>query len=144
MKKFDAERNVIGERRFLGLYTTLAYREVPEDIPVLRRKAQAVRERAGFPPGSHDDKAIVETIDTFPRDELFQIDVDDLYGSRAASSSSASASACGCSCAPIATSASSRAWSSSRAIASTPPTGSRSARSCRRRSAPRPSTGRCG
>ena len=79
VKKFDSERNVIGERRFLGLYTTLAYREVPKDIPVLRRKAQAVRDRAAFPPGSHDDKAIVETIDTFPRDELFQIDVDDLY-----------------------------------------------------------------
>src|SRR3954463_7336605 len=78
VKKFDAERNVIGERRFLGLYTTLAYREVPKDIPVLRRKAQAVRERAGFPPGSHDDKAIVEVIDTFPRDELIQMEVDEL------------------------------------------------------------------
>src|SRR4051794_1699186 len=79
VKKFDEHRNVIGERRFLGLYTTAAYREVPADIPVLRQKAAAVRERAGFPPGSHDDKAIVEIIDTFPRDELFQIDVDDLY-----------------------------------------------------------------
>src|SRR4051794_35801512 len=79
VKKFDDQRNVIGERRFLGLYTTAAYGEVPADIPVLRRKAEAVRERAAFPPGSHDDKAIVEVIDTFPRDELFQIDVDDLY-----------------------------------------------------------------
>src|SRR4051794_4830354 len=79
VKKFDDQRNVIGERRFLGLYTTAAYREVPADIPVLREKATAVRERAGFPPGSHDDKAVVEIIDTFPRDELFQIDVDDLY-----------------------------------------------------------------
>src|SRR4051794_5436629 len=79
VKKFDDERNVIGERRFLGLYTTLAYREVPANIPVLRQKALAVRERAGFPPGSHDDKAIIEVIDTFPRDELFQIGVDDLY-----------------------------------------------------------------
>src|SRR3954454_8848246 len=79
VKKFDDQRNVIGERRFLGLYTTAAYREVPGNIPVLRQKAAAVRERAGFPPGSHDDKAVVEIIDTFPRDELFQIDVDDLY-----------------------------------------------------------------
>src|SRR4051794_35358916 len=79
VKKFDGERNVIGERRFLGLYTTLAYREVPADIPVLRQKAAAVRERAGFPRGSHDDKAVVEIIDTFPRDELFQISVDELY-----------------------------------------------------------------
>ena len=79
VKKFDADGNVIGERRFLGLYTTGAYREVPANIPVLRRKAAAVRERAGFAPGSHDDKALVEVIDTFPRDELFQIGVDDLY-----------------------------------------------------------------
>src|SRR3954447_16016722 len=79
VKKFDAERNVIGERRFLGLYTTLAYREVPADIPVLRRKVQAVRDRAALPAGSHDDKALVEVMDSFPRDELLQIDVDDLY-----------------------------------------------------------------
>ena len=79
VKRFDADGNVVGERRFLGLYTTAAYREVPASIPVLRRKAQAVRERAGFPPGSHDDKALVEIIDTYPRDELFQIDADELY-----------------------------------------------------------------
>ncbi|MBE2317863.1 NAD-glutamate dehydrogenase [Solirubrobacter sp. CPCC 204708] len=79
VKRFDDDGNVIGERRFLGLYTTGAYREVPANIPVLRRKAAAVRERAGFVAGSHDDKALVEVIDTFPRDELFQIGVDDLY-----------------------------------------------------------------
>ncbi|HEX6023204.1 MAG TPA: NAD-glutamate dehydrogenase [Solirubrobacter sp.] len=78
VKRFDDDGNVVGEHRFLGLYTTAAYREVSENIPVLRRKAQAVRERAGFPPGSHDDKALVEIIDTFPRDELIQMDVDDL------------------------------------------------------------------
>lgn len=79
VKRFDGDGNVVGERRFLGLYTTGAYREVPANIPVLRRKAAAVRERAGFTPGSHDDKALISVIDTFPRDELFQIGVDDLY-----------------------------------------------------------------
>ena len=79
VKRFDADGNVIGERRFLGLYTTIAYREVPANIPVLRRTAQAVLDRAGFPPGSHDHKALVEIIDTFPRDELFQMTADELY-----------------------------------------------------------------
>ena len=79
VKRFDGDGNVVGERRFLGLYTTVAYREVPANIPVLRRKAQAVLERAGFPPGSHDHKALVEIIDTFPRDELFQMTADELY-----------------------------------------------------------------
>ena len=78
VKRFDDDGNVIGEHRFLGLYTTAAYREVSANIPVLRRKAQAVRDRAGFPPGSHDDKALVEIIDTFPRDELIQMEVEEL------------------------------------------------------------------
>jgi glutamate dehydrogenase len=78
VKRFDDDGNVVGEYRFLGLYTTAAYREVSANIPVLRRKAQAVRDRAGFPPGSHDDKALVEVIDTFPRDELIQMEVDEL------------------------------------------------------------------
>ncbi len=79
VKRFDDAGNVIGEHRFLGLYTTAAYRASPQDIPVLAPKAQAVRERAGFPPGSHDDKALLEIIDTFPRDELFQITADELW-----------------------------------------------------------------
>ena len=79
VKRFDDEGNVVGEHRFLGLFTTAAYREVPANIPVLRRKVEAVRERAGFPRGSHDDKALVEIMDTLPRDELFQIEADELY-----------------------------------------------------------------
>jgi glutamate dehydrogenase len=79
VKRFDGDGNVIGERRFLGLYTTIAYREVPANIPLLRQRAQAVLDRAGFPPGSHDHKALVEIIDTFPRDELFQMSADELY-----------------------------------------------------------------
>ena len=79
VKAFDDEGRVVGERRFLGLYTTAAYREVPANIPVLRRKVDAVVERAGFPRGSHDHKALVEVLDTYPRDELFQISADELY-----------------------------------------------------------------
>ena len=79
VKAFDDEGHVVGERRFLGLFTTAAYREVPANIPVLRRKVEAVVERAGFPRGSHDHKALVEVLDTYPRDELFQISADELY-----------------------------------------------------------------
>ena len=79
VKAFDDEGHVVGERRFLGLFTTAAYREVPANIPVLRRKIDAVVERAGFARGSHDHKALVEVLDTYPRDELFQISADELY-----------------------------------------------------------------
>ena len=79
IKRFDDGGTVVGERRFLGLYTTAAYREVPSNIPVLRRKVDAVVERAGFARGSHDHKSLVEVIDSYPRDELFQISIDELY-----------------------------------------------------------------
>ena len=66
-------------RRFLGLYTSTAYNRVPRDIPLLRRKAADVLGRAGYPRNSHAAKALQNTIDTFPREMLFQIPADELY-----------------------------------------------------------------
>ena len=79
VKRFDAKGQVIGERRFVGLYTSTAYNASPAQIPLLRRKVSAVTERAGFLPKSHAAKALVTIINQYPRDELFQIDVDELY-----------------------------------------------------------------
>ena len=79
VKRFDASGEVAGERRFLGLYTHTAYSASPWEIPVLRRKAQRVVERSGLPTGSHDHKALVEILETYPRDELFQISEDELF-----------------------------------------------------------------
>ncbi len=78
VKRFDADGEVVGEWRFLGLYTHTAYSASPSEIPVLRRKAQRVVERSGLPLGSHDHKALVEILETYPRDELFQISEDEL------------------------------------------------------------------
>jgi glutamate dehydrogenase len=79
VKRFDERGAVCGERRFLGLYTHTAYRASPWEIPVLRRKAEHVVERSGFVAGSHDYKALVEILEGYPRDELFQIDEDELF-----------------------------------------------------------------
>src|SRR5262245_34383234 len=66
-------------RCFLGLYTHTAYRASPTEIPILRRRAAEVFEKAAFPPGSHNEKALLEILDTYPRDELFQIPDDELF-----------------------------------------------------------------
>jgi glutamate dehydrogenase len=79
VKRFDADGRVAGERRFLGLYTHTAYHASPANIPILRRKVAAVLERAAFPAGSHNEKALMEILETYPRDELFQISVDELF-----------------------------------------------------------------
>ena len=78
VKRFDATGQVVAERRFLGLYTHTAYSASPSEIPVLRRKAQRVVERSGLLRGSHDHKALIEILETYPRDELFQISEDEL------------------------------------------------------------------
>ncbi|MGN9783709.1 NAD-glutamate dehydrogenase [Nonomuraea sp. ZG12] len=78
VKLFSAEGEVIGERRFLGLFTHVAYNESISRIPVLRRKLADVLSRAGLTPESHDGKDLIEILETFPRDELFQTSLDQL------------------------------------------------------------------
>jgi glutamate dehydrogenase len=78
-KLFDPGGEVRGERRFLGLYTSTAYRARPGKIPVLRRKVERLLDRSGFPPGGYSHKALLEILETYPRDELFQISEDELF-----------------------------------------------------------------
>ncbi|MBI3156536.1 MAG: NAD-glutamate dehydrogenase [Burkholderiales bacterium] len=79
VKRFDDTGRVVGERRFLGLFTSIAYNAKAADIPLLRRKLAAVTQRAGFLPRSHKAKALATILEQFPRDELFQIEPDDLH-----------------------------------------------------------------
>ncbi|MFC9130860.1 NAD-glutamate dehydrogenase [Streptomyces sp. NPDC057099] len=78
VKKFDADGNVVGERRFLGLFSSAAYTESVRRVPVIRRKVEDVLERAGFSPNSHDGRDLLQILETYPRDELFQTPVDEL------------------------------------------------------------------
>ncbi|MFE5627576.1 NAD-glutamate dehydrogenase [Streptomyces virginiae] len=78
VKKFDVDGNVIGERRFLGLFSSAAYTESVRRVPVIRRKVAEVLERAGFSPSSHDGRDLTQILETYPRDELFQTPVDQL------------------------------------------------------------------
>ncbi|MBW8487545.1 NAD-glutamate dehydrogenase [Actinomadura parmotrematis] len=78
VKKFDADGNVTGERRFLGLFTHVAYSESIAHVPVLKRKLAEVLDSAGFTADSYDGQDLVEILESYPRDELFQIPVADL------------------------------------------------------------------
>ncbi|MFZ3454400.1 NAD-glutamate dehydrogenase [Arthrobacter sp. 7Tela_A1] len=78
VKRFDADGNVNGERRFIGLFATGAYTGSVRNIPILREKVKEVMQRSGFPADSHSGKDMLAIMETFPRDELFQIDVDGL------------------------------------------------------------------
>jgi glutamate dehydrogenase len=79
VKTFGANGEVTGERLFLGLFTSVAYSRSVRSIPLLQQKVQRVMQRAGFAPASHDGKALLHILDTYPRDELFQITDDELF-----------------------------------------------------------------
>ena len=78
VKRFDERGEVCGEHRFLGLFTSTAYSAKPSEIPVLRRKTERIIERIGIPPGGHIGKTLLDILETYPRDELFQIGETDL------------------------------------------------------------------
>ena len=78
VKRFDEKGQVVGERRFLGLYTSAAYNRNPRVIPLLRKKVANIVEAAGYLPNSHAGKAVLNILETFPRDMLFQIPEDQL------------------------------------------------------------------
>jgi glutamate dehydrogenase len=79
LRRFDANGEVVGIDLFLGHFTSLAYSRSPRSIPLLRRKVRRIIERAGLASSSHDGKALAHILDTFPRDELFQTDENQLF-----------------------------------------------------------------
>ncbi len=79
LKRFDRDGHVVGEFRIIGLFTSTAYTRPARSIPYLRRKLDAVIRRAAFPAEGHSEKALLNILETYPRDELFQIDEDELY-----------------------------------------------------------------
>ncbi|WP_433283151.1 NAD-glutamate dehydrogenase [Micromonospora sp. CA-244673] len=78
-KIFNDAGEVVGERRFLGLFSTAAYRTSVQELPVVRRKVAEVLDRSGLSLRSHSGKDLLQILETYPRDELFQIKTDDLY-----------------------------------------------------------------
>ena len=78
IKTFGPRGEVTGEHRFLGLWTSTAYYGSPTDIPVLRKKIERVIDHFALDPASHDAKAVLHVLETYPRDELFQASVEDL------------------------------------------------------------------
>jgi glutamate dehydrogenase len=79
VKEFDGKGDVVTEHRFVGLYTSSVYYRAALDIPLVRKKVNAVLDRSGFAPNGHSIKDLLQVINVFPRDELFQISKDQLF-----------------------------------------------------------------
>lgn len=78
IKSFDEQGNVNGERRFIGLFASSAYIRPVRTVPVARENVERVLKASGFAPDSHSGKDLLTILESYPRDELFQIETGDL------------------------------------------------------------------
>ena len=78
VKRLSPAGEIVGEYRFLGLYTHAAFSESIKGIPVLRRRLAEVLELSGMAADSHDGKEVAEVLDFYPREELFMTSASDL------------------------------------------------------------------
>ena len=78
VKHYDDEGRVVGETRFAGLFTAEAYNEAVHSIPVVRRRVARIIDASGAREGGHSAKALTNILETWPRDELFQLSADEL------------------------------------------------------------------
>ncbi|GAB2190825.1 NAD-glutamate dehydrogenase GdhB [Sessilibacter sp. MAH1] len=78
VKKYDATGMVCGERRFIGLYTSTVYDDKVAAIPLIRTKFNDVLVKTETDPVSYEGKSLIRILETFPRDEMFQISSEDL------------------------------------------------------------------
>ncbi len=69
---FGPDGKPVAERRFLGLFSSSAYSESVSRVPVIRQKAADVLAYSGYDENSHGGKAVLDVLEDYPRDELFQ------------------------------------------------------------------------
>ena len=78
VKALNEAGEVIGEHRFLGLYSASLYNSSVTDIPVLSQKIVDVCAAADVEEGTHAYKAIINILETYPRDELLHSPIHEL------------------------------------------------------------------
>jgi glutamate dehydrogenase len=78
IKRFDNQGNVIGEDRFIGLFSSSFYNNSAADVPVLKSKINRIMDMCDFAKGTHAYKAVLNILETYPRDELLQAQESEL------------------------------------------------------------------
>ncbi|MFM7701900.1 MAG: hypothetical protein ACKO6C_00355, partial [Alphaproteobacteria bacterium] len=78
VQKISNDGKVVGEFRFIGLFTSNVYYSSVFSIPLLKNKISHVIEKSEYVKGSHNYKDLISILESYPRDELFQISEDDL------------------------------------------------------------------
>ncbi|MFH3479415.1 NAD-glutamate dehydrogenase [Xanthobacter variabilis] len=75
IKTHDEKGRLTGVVHLVGLLTSAAYTHSVREIPYLRLKADAVVRGSGLEPESHSARALETVLETYPRDDFFQIEI---------------------------------------------------------------------
>ncbi len=79
LREHDAKGRVTKEHRFMGLFTSSAYTANAREIPIIGHKIRHVLEQAKqHGAQSYNYRGLLNILEMYPRDELFQISVDEL------------------------------------------------------------------
>ncbi len=78
IKMFSHDGRLEGELRLVGLFTSSAYTSSAQSIPYVRLKVSRVLAAADLDPSGHSGKVLMTVLESYPRDELFQVDMPTL------------------------------------------------------------------
>ncbi|MCW2723139.1 MAG: gdhB1 [Frankiales bacterium] len=78
VRTFDVAGELVGVRRFVGLFGAEVDSESVTRIPLVRRKVAEVLARSGYPAESYSGRELIAILETLPRQELFRASVTDL------------------------------------------------------------------
>lgn len=78
VKQMDGRGRVIGDHRWVGLFTNRVESLPPTEIPILQQKFSQVVAAEGVVLNSHDYREIYGIFSSYPKDGLFSATVDDL------------------------------------------------------------------
>lgn len=66
--------------QYIGIFKKEVFTLSSLDVPLIRQKAQRVFNRFGFEPSWHDGKVLMAILDSIPRDEMFYLPEEELFG----------------------------------------------------------------
>ena len=79
VKTFDASGEIVGERRFVGVFKPEFYNDSVLNIPVINRKVRKILSASGFPTGSHSANELLGILETYPRDDLLHDETSEIF-----------------------------------------------------------------
>ncbi|MGD8809693.1 MAG: NAD-glutamate dehydrogenase, partial [Gammaproteobacteria bacterium] len=78
VRQFDDAGDYAGEHIFIGHFTSTVFHSNLREIPWVRLKLERILEKAPFHAETHSGRALINALETLPREALFQFSAEEL------------------------------------------------------------------